>query len=83
MSPFWLQNLEFAPRFLENMWSPEILHRDPKYNIQYISLSTQVRYLVFSVDMLLSCNTPALFNLQRSAAVWFSTKSYYKCFRLY
>jgi hypothetical protein len=63
MSPFWLQNLEMAPRFLENMWAPEILHHDPKYNVQCISLSTQVKCLVFSMDMLLSCNTPALFNL--------------------
>jgi hypothetical protein len=40
MSHFWLQNLEVAPTFLENIWAPEILHHYPKYNVQYISLST-------------------------------------------
>ena len=63
MSLFWLQNLEVAPKFPENMWAPEILHHYPEYNVQYISLSTKVRCLVFSMDMLLSCNTPVLFNL--------------------
>jgi hypothetical protein len=63
MSLFWFQNLEVALRFPENKWAPEILHNDPEYNVQYISLSKQLRCLLFSTDMLLSCNTPDLFNL--------------------